>query len=247
MSLTWNSSKHKQRRLGGEIGGDLRDRLGRAGATLAFDAGVHVEHEGVEMHAPLVGDRRRREKQIHQHRFAAPDRTPQIDAPRRLGRRAIAEHEARQQSAPRRAGRLIPEQRVVQKLQAGDGAKLRRVGADRALSGALAIERNRTSAHRRERPLPPAGSAEKSSGIGARRGSNDSAARDAVARGPRLRSIQPGRETQCRTQVYSAGTGTAAVRRRLPRALPANSRLASHSPATTTSTRSACPESISIP
>ncbi len=66
----------QEHRLGGEIGGDLGNRLGRAGAALAFDAGVHVEHEGVEMHPPLVGDRRRGEQQIHQHRFAAPDRTP---------------------------------------------------------------------------------------------------------------------------------------------------------------------------
>jgi hypothetical protein len=108
MSLTWNSSKQSSAASAprSAAGGDFRDRLGRAGAAFAFDAGVHVEHEGVEMHAALVRDRRRGEKQVHQHRLAAPDRTPQIEAARRfLG--PLAESEAGQQSAARRAGRLV--------------------------------------------------------------------------------------------------------------------------------------------
>ena len=244
----------QERRLGGEIGGDLRDGLGRTGAALAFEAGVDVEHESVEMHAPLVGDRRRGKKQIHQHRLAAPDRTPEIDAARRL-RRSLAEHEPRQQPAVRRAGRLVVEQRVMETLQAGDGAKLRPIGADRAPSGALAVQRGRARAPDRKRRQR--GRAERSSGIGDSRGSNKqrgpcrSRARAAppIYSAPRRSTMGEARNGRSAmpSSGYSAGTGTAAVRRLVPRALPANSRLAIHSTATTTSTRSACPESISIP
>lgn len=46
---------------------------------------MHVEHEGMEMDAPLPLDMKLVVKEVHQHRLAAPDRTPQINAAQRLG------------------------------------------------------------------------------------------------------------------------------------------------------------------
>ena len=71
---------------------------------------MHLEHEFVEMDAALglVGDRL--EGEVHQHRFAAPDPAPQIDAGRRAPaagererkpRRGISASSLRARRAPR--------------------------------------------------------------------------------------------------------------------------------------------------
>ena len=73
----------QQRCLFRKIGGDLADRLACLLPALALDAVMHVEHEGVEMHPACPRHRSRGEKQIHQHRFAAPDRPPEIKPLRR--------------------------------------------------------------------------------------------------------------------------------------------------------------------
>src|SRR3546814_6739058 len=57
---------------------------------------MDVEHEGVEMDAPLPLDSELVVEQVHQHRLAAPDRTPQIDAAQRLG---LAAGQAPEQAA----------------------------------------------------------------------------------------------------------------------------------------------------
>ena len=63
--------------------GEFRHRigLGAFGAQAPrMQALMHLDHEGVEMHAPLVmrGDRSRVVKQVHQHGLAAPDRAEDI-------------------------------------------------------------------------------------------------------------------------------------------------------------------------
>ena len=53
---------------------DLGNRLAGSVPSLLFDAIVHFEHKGVEMNPPLALARRGGEEQIHQHRFATPNR-----------------------------------------------------------------------------------------------------------------------------------------------------------------------------
>ena len=90
----------QQRGFGGERAGDAQDRLPRPRAALQLDPVMDLEHKGMEMHAALFRDRRGAKEQIHQHRFAAPDRSPQIDPPRRLN--SIAEPEPGEPAAPNR-------------------------------------------------------------------------------------------------------------------------------------------------
>jgi hypothetical protein len=112
------------------------------GAALVLDAVVHIEHEGMEMHPPLPLDRRGGEKHVHQHRFAAPDRPPQIDPLRRCA--GIAEQPFAPTGA--RRVRLITPQPIVQALQPGHDALLRRIGVDFAALCPLAIQRRRPGA-----------------------------------------------------------------------------------------------------
>ena len=184
----------EQRRLGREVGGDLGDRLAGAGAALLLDAGVHVEHEGVEMHPPLVRDRRGGEKQIHQHRLAAADRAPEIDA--RAALPAPGSPRPSRASQPRRSRRpVIPTSASCSMLQPGDGAKLRRVGADQPGLRALPIERRRPERRRDParrvcgKAVPEAG---RSTGIKPR-------GRGHKKRGPPV--VSPGRP---RPPIYSA-------------------------------------------
>ena len=56
-----------------------------AGAlALGMNAGMHIDHEAVEMGAAFFGDRRGGKEEIHQQGFAAPDIAPDIKS---LGRR----------------------------------------------------------------------------------------------------------------------------------------------------------------
>ena len=96
-----------------------RDRHQRiVGAALArrLQAVLHLQQEGVEMHAALLGDRRAGEEQVHQHGLAAPDRPEHVQA---LGRRLLAAAaEARLPAgAPIGRGRPVAAQGVVQALQ----------------------------------------------------------------------------------------------------------------------------------
>ena len=92
MSRTLNSSKHKQRGLARERGGDGGDRIvaenlaAFAHLPPSVDARVNVGHEGVKMHPALRGDRRRFEEQVHQERLAAADLAVDVEPARRRAR-----------------------------------------------------------------------------------------------------------------------------------------------------------------
>ena len=95
MLVTWNSSKQSSRVSLAISLGDRHDgvglgrrALGRQLLAAAVQALLHFEHELVEMHAALPGHRHVGEEQVHQHRLAAADRSPDVEparARRRLG------------------------------------------------------------------------------------------------------------------------------------------------------------------
>jgi hypothetical protein len=95
----------QQRRLVGDVGGDLEDRRIRLRPPLSLDAVVHFEHEGMEMNPPLAQARHRGKEQIHQHRFAAADRAVQIEPHRHVAAAVLGEAEAREPAAPPVSGR----------------------------------------------------------------------------------------------------------------------------------------------
>jgi hypothetical protein len=66
-------------------GRNLRDRIAALALAHLAHPRVDVEHEGVEMDAPFALDGQMVVKQVHQHRLAAADGAPQIDAARRVG------------------------------------------------------------------------------------------------------------------------------------------------------------------
>ena len=72
---------------------------------------VHVAHEVMEMHAPLLDQRHAQVKAVHQEALAAPDAAPQIEPSRQFG---VDEH------APERgaAAHLVADPLVVQFLHA---------------------------------------------------------------------------------------------------------------------------------
>ena len=79
---------------------------------------VGFEHEFVEVDAALGLDVDVREGEVHQHRLAAADAAPQIDA----GRAAIAaEPNSRESNPPLAHARCKP-------IERRDGARLRRIG-----------------------------------------------------------------------------------------------------------------------
>ena len=57
---------------------------GRIALAPSGDQGVGLAHEGVEVHAPLAGHRRRLEEEVHDHGLAAPHGAVQVDAAGRL-------------------------------------------------------------------------------------------------------------------------------------------------------------------
>jgi hypothetical protein len=46
---------------------------------------MNFEHERVEMHPALLGNGERLVEQVHQHRLAAPDTAPQVNAADAIG------------------------------------------------------------------------------------------------------------------------------------------------------------------
>ena len=71
----------EQPRAGGDgLGHGAHDVLVAAGAGLV-QTGLHLLHELVEMDAALLGKGSRLHHQVHQHRLAATDAAPQVDAP----------------------------------------------------------------------------------------------------------------------------------------------------------------------
>jgi hypothetical protein len=132
----------QQRRLAGDVGGDLVDGFLGPGAALPFDAVVHFEHEGMEVNPPLARARHRAEEQIHQHRLAASDGSAQVEPERDLEGAVGAEAKAGE-PAVEPGLRLIMEQRAVKTLELFDRQLLRRVGLQDPLSAQFPIERDR--------------------------------------------------------------------------------------------------------
>ncbi len=131
-----------KRRLGRDIGRHLGDRFARLVPPLLLDAVVHFEHEGVEMHSPLARAGRGGKEQIHQHRFAAPDRAAQIEPDRRVRAMVLAKAEAGEPAA-QPVFRAVVEERAIKALQPLDRQLLRRIGFEPAVSAPSAIERHR--------------------------------------------------------------------------------------------------------
>ena len=104
---------------------------GVVGARLAgaVQALLHLLHEGVEMHAPLAADVDGAMEQVHQHRLAAPDPAPEVEAAdARLGPKQVPEPAA---------GGLL--ERRADAVELGQNRLLRRVGVEPARPDALAI------------------------------------------------------------------------------------------------------------
>jgi hypothetical protein len=117
----------QQRRLAGDVGGDLVDGLGGSGAALPLDAVVHFEHEGMEMDASFAQVRHRAKEQIHQHRLAAPDGSAQVEAERDFDGSVGAEAKAGEPTV-KPGLRPIMEQCAVETLELFDRQLLRGVG-----------------------------------------------------------------------------------------------------------------------
>ncbi len=130
----------KQRGIAGNGLGDRRDRVAVDQLAVVEDTLVHLEHEGMEVHPPLLRDRCRREEQIHQHRFAATDGTEEIEPLRR--RIGLDEAQPRAPAALP-VPRLVVEQRARQALELLDGQRLARIGHQLARLDERAIGRLR--------------------------------------------------------------------------------------------------------
>ena len=93
----------EQFRFAGDRRRDLGDGVTLLLGPLLAQPVVHFEHEFVEMDPPLGRDGDRLESEVHQHRLAAADPTPEIDAAgRRLGPPEQAEQARARPGEPRR-------------------------------------------------------------------------------------------------------------------------------------------------
>ena len=71
----------------GDVGGqDLQRVLGRPGLAQLVQAALHLEHELVEVDAPMRHAPQAVGEQVHQHGLAAADAAMEVDAPRRRHR-----------------------------------------------------------------------------------------------------------------------------------------------------------------
>ena len=82
--------------------------------------GVHVQHEAVEVLAPLLADRQFGEESVDEERLAAADSAPQVEAAQRRAH-------ARQQVEAAGEQRVAGEDPAAQVLQARQRSALRRV------------------------------------------------------------------------------------------------------------------------
>jgi len=98
-----------------------------------MQAGLHLEHEFVEVDAALLRHRRIGKEQVHQHGLAATDRAPDVEAVRplrRFGR--VTEAEARQESRLGRRGAGHRRELVMDRLQSQNDFFLHGIGVDLA-------------------------------------------------------------------------------------------------------------------
>ena len=148
MLSTWNSSKHRSAASAGDVGRDLGDRLAGFLPPLLLDAIVDFEHEGMKMHPPFAPARCGGKEQIHQHRFAAPNRTAQIEPHRRVRAVVLGEAKAGEPAMPSRLGTVF-EQCPIEALQSLDRQLLRRIGFEPPLLAQDAIGGHRPRRQRR--------------------------------------------------------------------------------------------------
>ncbi len=144
MSVTANSSKHSSLRFTRRV----PRRPGAIGSSpltlsdLSFlppgeNAPVNLGHEGVEMDPVLLLDLDELEEQVHQHGLAAPDRPPDIEAPRRrLAGVARAEQPAERAGFFRQPALV---QAKAQGVEFPDHRRLRAVAFDPSLRDKLTI------------------------------------------------------------------------------------------------------------
>src|SRR3954453_3249747 len=88
---------------------------------------MHLGHEFMKMRAALVKHRAMLEEKVHQHGLAAPDLTVDVKSARRLI--LVGKQPAEQTLFARR---LVTRKPLLQRAQRLDGARLRRIGLDRA-------------------------------------------------------------------------------------------------------------------
>ena len=72
--------EREQAGLVGDRGGDGDDRVADFLAAFGGDPRVDLHHELAEMHAAFLLDGHVGEEQVHQHRLAAADPAPEVDA-----------------------------------------------------------------------------------------------------------------------------------------------------------------------
>ena len=105
----------------GDVARDLAGRIARVGGAPFGDAPVHLEHEFVEMGPPLFRNAERFDKEVHQHRLAASDTAPHVDA---LRARLLGPEQLRQQ-----ATRTVRLQFLLQPVEPLGRAALIGIGA----------------------------------------------------------------------------------------------------------------------
>ncbi len=117
-------------RFAGEHDRVLVDNLAGLGFLAEFEnALVHLLHEFMEMHAPLLLHAARVVEQVHQHGLAAPDLAVDVEALQRRLFLAIAEQPAER---GRFRGAPIIRKPLFEGVEFFDRSKLRGVGRDRA-------------------------------------------------------------------------------------------------------------------
>ena len=145
MSVTWNSSKHSSQASSANCA--AASRIGSSPACSpsfhllaeAVDALVHVEHEFVEMRAPLARHRARLEEQVHQHGLAAADVAVDVEP---LDRRQRAFAFGEQPAERRRfAGETVLRDSSFEPHQHIDHRHLCGIGLELARSNAGGVSR----------------------------------------------------------------------------------------------------------
>ena len=126
-------------------GQGLQRILGRPASPQIVQAPLHLEHEFVEVDAPMRHARQGLGEQVHQHGLAAADAAMEVDAARRLRRLGLApEAEAGEEAAAVGGRRRCRLQLAGEPVEACGRRLLQRVVADLACAdqGAVALEQH---------------------------------------------------------------------------------------------------------
>ena len=137
----------EQRRLGGDLVGERRDRVALMFPAPRVDAGVALLHERVEMDAAFAGDLGSAEEQVHQHGFPAADLADEVQAVRPFFIRPV--HRPPAEQAGQQAGlcrmRIIPPEADPEGLQPLGGPGLGGLRVQGAGGDARAVGWQRTA------------------------------------------------------------------------------------------------------